>query len=82
MSDIDEYVTITQAAEQVGYSRKWVRELAARGKIPSTRKARLILVHLPSLVAYRERMAAMGMRKNVPYQSRPAPPPPQEPADD
>ena len=79
MPDIDEYVTVTQAAAAVGFSRKWVRELAARGKVPSTRKARLILVHLPSLVAYRAEMAAMGTRKNVPYQSRSAQP--QEPAD-
>ena len=70
MSDIDEYVTITQAAEQVGYSRVWIRTLAARGKIPSARKARLILVHLPSLVAYREQMDAQC--------ARPAPPQPQE----
>ena len=76
---LDEYVTVTQAAAAVGFSRKWIRELAARGKIPSTRKARLILVHLPSLVAYRAEMAAMGTRKNVPYQSRSAQP--QERAD-
>ena len=72
MSDIDEYVTITQAAEQVGYSRVWIRTLAARGKIPSARKARLILVHLPSLMAYREQREQERTRADQP----------QEPADD
>ena len=71
-SEIDEYVTITQAADETGYSRVWLRELAARGAVPSTRKARLILVHLPSLVVYRERQE----------RKRPAPSPPQEPAGD
>ena len=72
MSDIDEYVTVTQAAAATGYCRPWVRTLAARGAVPSTRKARLILVHLPSLVAYREQQE----------RNRPAHPQRQEPADD
>ena len=69
-SEIDEYVTITQAAAETGYCRPWIRALAARGAVPSTRKARLILVHLPSLVAYREQQER---KRN--------PPQPQERAD-
>ena len=69
MPELDEYITITQAAAEVGYSRVWIRTLAARGAIPSTRKARLILVHLPSLREYRERQERKRFAQ------------PQEPAD-
>jgi len=78
MSDIDEYVTVTRAAAETGYSRVWVRTLAARDAVPSTRRARLVLVHLPSLAAYRERMDARRAKQEQPPA---APPQPQEPTD-
>jgi len=63
---LNEYVTVTQAASESDYTRKWVRTLAvARKEIPYTRKGRLILVHLPSLLAHKERMEELGPQKHA-----------------
>ena len=81
----EDFVTIREAAarDEVPYTASWIKTLVRRGTVKGTkiggRRRGQWLVHLPSLHEYVERMDAMGTRKNVPYQSRPAQP--QEPAD-
>ena len=81
----EDFVTIREAAarDEVPYAASWIKTLVRRGTVKGTkiggRRRGQWLVHLPSLHEYVEQMAAMGTRKNVPYQSRSAQP--QESAD-
>jgi hypothetical protein len=72
MPDIEEYVTIAQAAErpEVTYTTYWLRRLCQDGRIDAIKiegAARgTWLIHLPSLLEYVRQMDELGTEKHKP----------------
>lgn len=73
MPDIQEYVTVTEAAarDDVPYTAYWIRRLVQEGKLKAVKVGDPVrgtwLVHLPSLLEYVKRMADLGTDKHKPF---------------
>ena len=68
--DLEEYITVIEAAEQVGYTPHWLRHLCNEGLVDAVKiegAARgTWLIHLPSLARYVTEMQRLGTEKHDP----------------
>ena len=73
MPDIEEYRTLEEAAadKRVPYTLYWIRRLCQEGKVQAIKLGKSTrgtwLVHMPSLLAYIERMDDLGDKKHSPW---------------
>lgn len=71
MPDIQEYVTILEAAEdrRVPYTAYWLRRLCQDGKIKAIKIGSAAkgqwLIHLPTLLEYIQKMDELGTQKHT-----------------
>ena len=71
MPDIQEYVTILEAAEdeRVPYTAYWLRRLCQEGKIKAKKVGSAAkgqwLIHLPTLLEYIKKMEELGTQKHT-----------------
>jgi hypothetical protein len=63
-------VTAEVAAERSGFTPTYVRRLAARGIIIGTKHGNQWLIDIDSLLAYKDRMRAIGTQKHTPHSKR------------
>ena len=61
------WVSVKEAADQVGYSTAYVRLLARNGRIEARRVNRGWLVDLAGLVAFKAEMDRLGTEKHNPW---------------
>lgn len=72
MADVSEYITIEEAVqnERVLYTAYWIRRLAQEGKVEAIKVGSGArgqwLIHLPSLLAYIDKMDSLGTQKHTP----------------
>jgi len=71
MPDIQEYVTIQEAAkdERVSYTTYWLRRLCQEGKIRAIKVGSASkgqwLIHMPALLEYIKKMEELGTQKHA-----------------
>ncbi len=65
----DDWVTVKQAKELVGYTLTYLRRLAANGQVTAQRIGNIWLLQRTSLLAYKEQMADLGTNRHNPWRT-------------
>ena len=67
MSDeLENWVSVTEAAAESGYTKQAVSRLARADAIKARRFGRVWAIYLPSLLAYKAQMDALGDQRHDP----------------
>jgi hypothetical protein len=66
MTELENWVSVAEAAEASGYSVQMIRQLARQGLIQAKHIGRPWIVHLPSLLRYKAQMEAAGTSRHDP----------------
>ena len=64
MSDVQGFITVEHAAALTGFSAPYVRKLAREEVIEAQRWVSVWMISKASLLAYKERMDALGTQKH------------------
>ena len=59
----DEWLTVNEAAEQIGYNPEYVRELIRQGKIKARKFSIVWMVSRESVLEYRKKVQALGDKR-------------------
>lgn len=63
----ERWITTGQAEGLTGYARAYLRRLASAGRVEARKVGRDWLLHREDLLAYRERMEALGGQRHNPW---------------
>jgi len=66
MSELENWVSVAEAAEASGYSKQAVTLLARKRDITAKKIGKPWVIHLPSLLQHKAEMQALGDRRHDP----------------